>query len=112
MKIDQTTSEGITILAFDGELDSFNLGKVSAQLDELIADGAQIVFNLSKLKFVNSSALGYFVKTSKALKALDGELVLAEPSRFFQSASTTLGIDQVVKMFPTDADAVNYLTDG
>ena len=112
MKIDRKEAENVTILAFTGEFDAFNLPTISDKLDGLIQTGRILmVFNLKLLKFINSSALGYLIKTNKRLRELDGELVLSEPSKFFQSTIATLGIDQIFKIFPTDEEAVKYFHD-
>ena len=112
MKIDRKTAGNVTILAFTGEFDAFNLPTISEKLDALIKGGnKRLVFNLRLLKFINSSALGYLIKTHKRLRELDGELVLAEPSKFFKSTISTLGIDQIFKIFTTDDEAVKYFHD-
>jgi len=112
MKIGRKTAGNVTILAFTGEFDAFNLPVISEKLDALIQKGCtRLVFNLRLLKFINSSALGYLIKTSKRLKELDGELVLSEPSKFFQTTISTLGIDQIFKIFPADEEAVKYFHD-
>ncbi len=112
MKIERKTAGNVQILAFKGEFDAFNLPTISEKLDALIQTGCnRLVFNLHRLKFINSSALGYLIKTSKRLAELEGELVLSEPSKFFQSTITTLGIDQIFKIFPSDQEAVKYLHD-
>ncbi len=112
MKIERKTAGNVTILAFAGEFDAFNLPTISEKLDALLQTGCtRLVFNLRLLKFINSSALGYLIKTNKRLRELDGELVLSEPSKFFQSTITTLGIDQIFKIFPTDEEAVKYYHD-
>src|SRR5210317_239319 len=112
MKIERKTAGKVQILAFKGEFDAFNLPTISEKLDALIQTGCtRLVFNLRRLKFINSSALGYLIKTSKRLVELEGELVLSEPSKFFKSTITTLGIDQIFKIFPTDEEAVKYFHD-
>jgi len=109
MKIERKTAGNVTILAFTGEFDAFNLPTISEKIDALIQTGCnRLVFNLRLLKFINSSALGYLIKTHKRLKELDGELVLSEPSKFFQTTIKTLGIDQIFKVFTKDEEAVKY----
>jgi anti-sigma B factor antagonist len=112
MKIGRKTAGNVTILSFTGEFDAFNLPVISEKLDALIQTGCRrLAFNLRLLKFINSSALGYLIKTAKRLKELDGELVLSEPSKFFQSTIATLGVDQIFRIFPSDEEAVKYFHD-
>jgi anti-sigma B factor antagonist len=112
MKIERKTAGNVTILAFTGEFDAFNLPQISEKIDALIQTGCtRLAFNLHLLKFINSSALGYLIKTARRLKELDGELVLSEPSKFFQTTIKTLGIDQIFKIFPVDQEALKYFHD-
>jgi len=112
MKIERKTAGDVNIISFSGEFDAFNLPTISEKIDGLIQKGCtRLVFNLHLLKFINSSALGYLIKTHKHLRTVDGELVLAEPSKFFQTTIATLGIDQIFKIFETSEDAVNYFHD-
>ena len=110
MKVERTTVGDVTVLAFSGDFDAFNLGPVADKLDALIAGGShKLVFNLDGLRFVNSSALGYMIKTNKRLKQAHGELVLAAPSDNFRSTIATLGIDKICRVFATDDEAVAHL---
>ncbi|MGH7163491.1 MAG: STAS domain-containing protein [Planctomycetota bacterium] len=112
MKIERKEFGDVQVIYFNGEFDAFNLPMISEKLDALVQTGrTKLVFNLHLLKFINSSALGYLIKTGKRLKELDGEMVLCEPSKFFQSTIATLGIDAIFKIFPSDEDAVKYFRD-
>lgn len=112
MKIERKEFGDVTVLYFTGELDAFNLAKISEKLDALIQTGrTRLVFNLKGLKFINSSSLGYLIKTHKRLKELDGELVLSELSKFLQSTVATLGLDQIFKIYATDDDALAHFRD-
>ena len=109
MKIERKMAGDVVILHFTGEFDAFNLPQISEGIDQLIQKGSVLlVFNLKGLKFINSSALGYLMKTHRRVRELEGELVLAEPSKFFQTTISTLGIDQIFKIFPNDEEAVKY----
>ncbi|MEM8883322.1 MAG: STAS domain-containing protein, partial [Planctomycetota bacterium] len=109
MKIDRTEVDGVTILTFTGEFDAFNLPKISEGIDQLIQKGRKdLVFNLKGLKFINSSSLGYLIKTHRHLKEYEGELVLSEPSKFFQTTIVTLGIDQIFHIYENDDEAVKH----
>jgi anti-anti-sigma factor len=109
MKIERKQVGDIYIISFTGEFDAFNLPTVSEKIDAFIDKGrTRLAFNLRGLRFINSSALGYFVKTAKKLKEIDGELVLTDPSKFVQTTVKTLGIDQIFRIFPDDSEAVKY----
>ena len=76
MKVERKEWDGVTILTFTGEWDAFNLPTFSAKIDNLVESGnTNLVFNLRLLTFINSSALGYLVKTKRAVEAGGGDLV-------------------------------------
>jgi anti-sigma B factor antagonist len=109
MQIDQNSEGKTTILSFSGELDAANLDEVKEKVDGLIQSGhSQLVFDLEDLKFINSSGLGYFIKALKQTHELDGDLVLAKPSKFFQTTIKTLGIDQIFHIFGSPEEAVKH----
>ena len=77
MKVERKQWSDVTLLKFVGEFDAFNLPTFSSKIDNLVEQGfTSLVFNLKLLKFINSSALGYLVKTKKAVEEKDGDLVI------------------------------------
>lgn len=110
VEIERKTVHEIEIVTLSGELDEFNLEPITAKLDALLDSGVRrLVFNLGGLRFINSSALAYMLKTRGRLKDAGGELVITRPSRFFHSAITTLGTERLFTTFENDDDAVEYL---
>ena len=100
----------MTILAFTGEWDSFNLPEVSQRVDAVLRAGARhVVFNVKDLKFVTSAPLGYMIQVHQRLKADAGGLVLSEPSPFLRSTIRTLGLHRFFQVCDSDRDAVAAL---
>lgn len=111
MKIDQTTDGGIPILYVAEDVDASGLPALDGHVEELTKDGTNsFVINLRGLRFIDSTALGWLVKTAKALKRSEGELVLAEPSEYFRKVIRAFGIDMILNIFPTNEEALAHLT--
>ncbi len=111
MDLDISEQTGVTFVAFDGEFDAFNLAPTAKQVDAVIDGGkSKLVFNLRKLSFINSSALGYLIKTRKRAQAAGGDVVLAEPSNFFRKTLVTLGLDKVFCTYETTEDGIRHYT--
>jgi len=109
MKIARKRHGTVTILALAGEFDTDTLPGISRSVDTLIEDGAsRFVFNLGALDFIDSSAIGYLIKTRKLLMEQKGEFVISEPSKFFRTTVSALGIDHIIKIFPDDEAALAY----
>ena len=113
MKLEKRRYDDVVILKFTGEFDAFNLPKFSEAIDAMIKAGdRQLVLDLHALKFINSAALGYLIKTSKAVKEQGGEMVLARPSKFIQKTLVTLGLDGVFEAYQTVEDGIIHFKKG
>lgn len=113
MKLDTTQQGDVTILEFTGEFDAFNLGPVAKAIDEMIDQGeARIVFQLKKLTFINSSALGYLIRARKKAQAAGGDAVLAEPSKFVRKLLATVGLDRLFSIYESTDDALKHYGGG
>ncbi len=113
MKLEKHRYEDVVILKFTGEFDTFNLPAFSERIDRMINAGDEhFVFDLRLLKFINSAALGYLIKTSKRLEQKGGAMVLARPSKFIKKTLTTLGLDDVFKMFESVEAGVQHFRTG
>ena len=113
MKLEKHRYEDTVILKFTGEFDTFNLPGFSERIDKMIEGGdVQLILDLHLLRFINSAALGYLIKTSKNVDGRGGEMVLARPSKFIQKTLTTLGLDGVFKIFETVEDAISHMRQG
>ena len=113
MKLEKFRYDDIVILKFTGEFDTFNLPAFSERIDRMIALGdTRMVLDLHLLKFINSAALGYLIKTHKSLRDQGGEMVLARPSKFLRKTLVTLGLDSVFKSFETAEAGVAHFKQG
>lgn len=113
MKLEKKRYEDIIILRFVGEFDTFNLPLFSERMDRMIEAGdVNFVMNVRLLTFINSTALGYLIRTAKRVKEAGGEMVLAQPSKFVKRTLVTLGLDQAFKVFESDADALLHFKRG
>jgi anti-anti-sigma factor len=113
MKLEKRRYDDVVILKFVGEFDAFNLPTFSQKIDAMIEAGdRQLILDLHALKFINSAALGYLIKTNKRVREPGGEMVLARPSRFIQKTLVTLGLDSVFTAYPTVEDAILHFKKG
>ncbi len=109
MKLDYSQVGDVAVLEFTGEFDAFNLVPVSKAVDEVIDRGeARLVFNLHKLTFINSSALGYLLKARKKALAAGGDVVLVQPSKFIRKLLSTLGLEKIFSIYDTQEMGVRH----
>ncbi|MDQ1394129.1 MAG: anti-sigma factor antagonist [Acidimicrobiaceae bacterium] len=93
-------------VAVSGELDMFTSSSLRRELVDLIADGARgITVDLSHVEFVDSTALGVLVGAFKRLRALDGNLTLANPSPGTKKVLEITGINRILDVVSDRDDA-------
>jgi anti-anti-sigma factor len=110
MRIDHSNRGDISVVSLEGEFDFHDVTQASEVIGAFIDQGAhRILFDLSRLRFLSSGGIGYFIQTAKRLRALGGEAVLANVPDAFDWVARTLGIDRVIRMFPAEAEAIAHL---
>jgi anti-sigma B factor antagonist len=108
VRIDREQVGEVTILAFVGEFDAADKPAMLEEIDALIEGSKQLVFNLNEVTFISSSAIGYLLKTMKALRNRGGELALSEPAKCFRNIIDVYGIEHVFKVFASDRAALEH----
>lgn len=80
--INAFTISSFNYFKVDGRLDVDNLVSLQQEIDKLMKFGSKhFLFDLSKLEYINSSALRIFIKTQKQLKLVDGFLLILSPPK-------------------------------
>lgn len=111
MKIETTVEGKHALLKLSGEFDTFHVAKLSEEISSLI--GKKIyhaILNLRLVEFMNSTALGAILKAQKSMKEKGGDLVVARPSVFCKEILARVGLDRLIRVFPTDEAAAQHLT--
>lgn len=58
-----------SVIAFDGDLDSAEVQMARGEVEALIGEGKPLVFDLSRVEFIDSSGIGLIVHAFRALSA-------------------------------------------
>jgi len=112
MEVQRREMSGITLLSLSGPCETDSLPAFSDLMEKLVDDGGhRICLNFRDVSFINSTALGYLVDIGKRIKALGGELVFSQPSKFFGDTFRTLELHHLFELFESDRDAVTYFAD-
>ena len=94
------------VLHLRGEFDTYYVPALQKEIDDVVKAGIlRIVLNLRLVKFINSTALGAMIKSSKLLAAKNGKLVISRPSTFCRDIIEKVGLDRVVTVFDSDEEA-------
>jgi len=101
------------ILHLRGEFDTYYVPLLQKEIDDLAKAGiVRVVLNLRLVKFINSTALGAIIKSSKGLTAKNGKLALSRPSAFCRDIIEKVGLDRVVGVFDSDEAAIESFQKG
>jgi anti-sigma B factor antagonist len=77
LKLDHHTKDGIEIVEVEGEIDVYTAPRLRELLIELVNNGHyQLVVNMEKVEFLDSTGLGVLVGGLKRVRAHDGSLDL------------------------------------
>jgi stage II sporulation protein AA (anti-sigma F factor antagonist) len=110
MKIDKTLLDDYAVLTLKGEFDTFYVPALQQEVEALVERGtSHLILDLRLVKFINSTALGSIIKAHKRCKAEGGELVVSQPSSLVRDVIRKVGIDKVIPLFETEAEATKAI---
>lgn len=92
-----TEGESGPVLKLSGEADITTRAQLEEALSVQIAVGVRVLtVDLSELRFADSATIGALSGAARALKALGGQLDLANPQPALSRMLSLLGVDQVL----------------
>lgn len=69
-------AEDHAVVAFGGDLDSAAAQEALPEIDALIGEGKPLVFDLSRVEFIDSSGIGLIVRAFRALSARQAKVAV------------------------------------
>ncbi|MET8029837.1 STAS domain-containing protein [Streptomyces avermitilis] len=103
-----TTTDGITVLALQGEVD-FTTGR-EIQYELLLPNDdatPRTVVDLSRVTFMDSTGINALIGAHRAATAAQGWVRIAEPSSSVLRLLQIVGVDTVITCYPTLRQALN-----
>ena len=104
----QTRDEGIwTVVTVGGEIDANTAAGLRAHLIEVIDDRrADLVVDLGKVTFLDSTALGILVGANRRARTLGGQIRLVSDREMVLTLFRLTALDLVFTIFPTLDEAL------
>jgi anti-anti-sigma factor len=110
MKIDKSLNDDYATLTLKGEFDTFYCPALMQEVEALVERGVNhLILDMRLVKFINSTALGAVIKAHKRCRAEGGDLVVAHPSPFVRDVMGKVGIDKLIALHDTEADATKAI---
>jgi anti-sigma B factor antagonist len=97
----------VTVATVPGEeIDGSNAGDFKREVGPLLEAGTKVVFDLSRLRFVDSSGLGAFISCLRRLNAKGGDLKLSGMSTQVRAVFELVRLHRVFEIYGTKDEAV------
>lgn len=109
MKFSHTVQGNILIITMQEErLDAMSAPSFKEEALNLIQQMGQtkVVFDLSRLQFIDSSGLGAFLAVQRMLNKQEGKLKLANLNKPIQTMFEIVSMHRIFDIFPTVEEAV------
>ncbi len=108
MPISIKTTNEVTVLAFEGKLDTQTSPDAQQQLTRLIEEGAnRFLVNFEKLDYINSAGLCVLLVAAKQLKEIDGELRFCSLNEIVREVFDISGFTTIFRVFGSETDALD-----
>ncbi len=107
MDIQTRSAENVKILEFAGRFDTYTAETARQSLELAISDdSANVVVNLEKVDFVDSTALATLVHSLKRCRELDGDLRLCHLQQSVRMVFELTRLDRFFEIFSQEDEAV------
>jgi anti-sigma B factor antagonist len=107
LKLDHHTKDGIEIVDVEGEIDVYTAPRLRELLIELVNTGFyQLVVNMEKVEFLDSTGLGVLVGGLKRVRAHDGSLDLVCTQERILKIFRITGLTKVFGIHDTVDEAI------
>lgn len=102
----------VTVILVPGDqLDAANAKDFKRCVTALLEPNSKMIFDLSELRFVDSSGLGAFLAASRQLASTGGELMLCGLTKPVRALFELVRMHKVFSICPTRDDAVRTLAE-
>ena len=107
LKLGHYSKDGIEVIDVEGEIDIYTAPRLRELLTDLASkDNCQLIVNLEKVKFLDSTGLGVLVGALKRVRARDGSLDLVCPQQRLLKIFRTTGLTKAFGIHQTMAQAI------
>jgi anti-sigma B factor antagonist len=97
----------VNVIAVTGRVDSATAPELESKLKELVDGGKnKLVLDLKNVEYMSSAGLRTMVSTLKAVKRVNGDLRLANPSPRVEEVLRLAGLTSIFSIHSTQEEAV------
>lgn len=102
----RTVERELPIIELEGEVDVYTAPQLKQQMISLLESGAtELVVDLTKVDYLDSTALGVLIGGLKRMRERDGNMVLVCPSPRIRRVFEITGLDKIFDIYNTEQEA-------
>ena len=102
----RTLEKELPVIELEGEVDVYTAPQLKQQIISLLESGArELVVDLSKVDYLDSTALGVLIGGLKRIREMDGNMALVCPSPRIRRVFEITGLDKIFDMFNSESEA-------
>jgi len=107
LSIETDNTKSVSVMKVKGRVDSDTAPELDEALTKLLQDNNnKIVLNLQAVEYMSSAGLRAVVKAYQSAKKSGGDVRLASVSSPVEVVLRTVGMMQMLQMYPTDQEAM------
>jgi anti-sigma B factor antagonist len=110
MDMTKRDRNGVVVFDLEGELRGGPVDDAAFKggVQQAVEEGARhVLLNLSGLKWINSTGLGFIVAVYHTMREVDGDLKMCEANERIAHIFTTTRFDKVIGIYPSEEEALS-----
>ncbi len=111
MDVTERKAEGITVLEINGSFELMEAEIVKQYINEHIEvnNENKLIFDFKNTHYVDSSAVGVVVRTSRQILGKDGNVAVIHLRDNIKQILQTMNLLSIINVFDTEQEAVDFL---
>jgi anti-sigma B factor antagonist len=109
MKIDEKTSNNVTILYPQGKIDNTNAPLLEKKMNDIIDKGIDILVNFEYVDYINSIGIRALILAIRKLKGMDKKLALCNINDKVMELLKVFDLTDLVAFYSTEDEALSSL---
>jgi anti-sigma B factor antagonist len=98
---------GIVVADLSGDLDTEAAYELESSLSDIVSqEGVKVVLNFSKIRIMNSTAMGVLLSAAEEARKRGGTMKLCSLSDHVREVLDLVGVSSLFEIFPSEAEAV------
>lgn len=99
-----------SVLTLTGRLDFASAPELDARVKTILGEGSnQVLIDMTAVEYISSAGLRSLMVLAKSLAAINGTLILCNPTHMVREVMKMAGCDEIFTIAPDRASAIDLL---